>query len=94
MEAAESLDAVVNDNDAEVLFIPDIAAALRTSRSTVERRLKDNSFPIPELPRIDKRRRWSRRAVDAFLSSSSNAFGKAARRPLLHHRRPHSVGGR
>ena len=42
-----------------VLFIDDLARVLRTSRSTIERRRRAGTFPIPELPGIDGRPRWS-----------------------------------
>jgi hypothetical protein len=54
----------------EVLFIDDLAALLRTSRDTIERRIRAGSFPYPEIPRIDHRRRWSRRVVEPILSDS------------------------
>ena len=80
MEAADSLNsAVANRDDADILFIDDMARLLRTSRSTIERRLRDGSFPIPELlPRIDKRPRWSRRAVNAYLSSNAAGLTRRA----------------
>jgi hypothetical protein len=53
----------------DVLFIEDIAKLLRTSRATIERRRRDRSFPIPELPAIDKRARWARRSVEEYLSA-------------------------
>ena len=55
----------------EVLFIEDLAGILRTSRSTIERRRRAGSFPIPELPSIDGRPRWSRQAVEQFLATTS-----------------------
>lgn len=85
MEAVSLDTAIVKSDDPDVLFIPDIAAALRTSRSTIERRLRDGSFPVPELPRIDKRPRWSRRAVEAYLSSVASGFN---RRTLSRRRTP------
>jgi hypothetical protein len=56
-------------SDDDVLFIDDLAKRLRTSRSTIERRRRQRAFPIPELPAIDNRPRWSRQAVERFLSS-------------------------
>lgn len=58
----------------DVLFIEDLARVLRTSRSTIERRRRNGSFPVPELPRLDGRPRWSRQAVDLFLGSTSNGM--------------------
>ena len=58
----------------DVLFIEDVARVLRTSRSTIERRRRNGSFPVPELPRLDWRPRWSRQAVERFLTSTSNGM--------------------
>jgi hypothetical protein len=54
----------------DVLFIEDVARILRTSRSTIERRRRMGTFPIPELPSIDERPRWSRQAVERYLAST------------------------
>ena len=51
----------------DLIFIDELASLLRTSRSTIERQRRDGSFPFPEVSRIDKRPRWSRRAVEAAL---------------------------
>jgi hypothetical protein len=56
----------------DVLFIDDLADALRTSRSTIERLRRHRSFPIPELPSLDKRPRWSRVAVERFLAGEAS----------------------
>jgi hypothetical protein len=58
----------------DVFFIEDVARVLRTSRSTIERRRRNGSFPVPELPRLDGRPRWSRQAVERFLTSTSNGM--------------------
>jgi len=58
----------------DVLFIEDVARVLRTSRSTIERRRRTGSFPVPELPRLDGRPRWSRQAVERFLTTTSNGM--------------------
>ena len=55
---------------AAILFIDEVASVLRVSRSTIERRRRDGTFPIPELPSFDNRPRWSRQAVETFLASS------------------------
>jgi predicted DNA-binding transcriptional regulator AlpA len=52
----------------DVLFIDDVARELRTSRTTIARLRRQRLFPIPELPSIDKRPRWSRAAVDQYLA--------------------------
>lgn len=62
-----------------VLFDADVCAELRISRRTLERRRRAGSFPIPELPSLDKRHRYARADVDAFLSREA--------RPMLARRR-------
>lgn len=53
-----------------VCFIDDLCRVLRVSRTTVEKLRRHQVFPIPELlPALDKRPRWSRDAVQAFLAS-------------------------
>ena len=54
----------------DVLFQDELAILLRVSRATIERRRREGSFPIPELPGIDNRPRWSRKAVEQYLSST------------------------
>jgi hypothetical protein len=58
----------------DVLFMDDLARLLRTSRSTIERRRRAGTFPIPELPSIDERPRWSRQAVERYLGSSNGGI--------------------
>lgn len=65
----------------EVLFIEDVARILRTSRSTIERRRRAGSFPIPELVSIDGRPRWSRQAVDRYLASTTGGLRPRRGRP-------------
>ena len=65
----------------DVLFIDDLAYVLRTSRSTIERRRRAGTFPIPELPSIDERPRWSRHAVERYLGSSSGGMRSRRGRP-------------
>jgi hypothetical protein len=52
----------------EILFIQDLVSMLRMSRATIERRRKARTFPIPELPKVDDRPRWSRHAVERYLN--------------------------
>ncbi len=47
----------------DVLFLEDVAKLLRCSPSTVKRRLRARVFPVPPLPGIDKRPRWSKAAL-------------------------------
>jgi len=49
-------------------FAEDICAILQISRSTLERRRRARTFPIPELPSLDKRPRWTVAAVETFLA--------------------------
>jgi hypothetical protein len=69
-----------NDTKHDVLFLDDLAKVLRTSRSTIERLRRRRAFPIPELPALDDRPRWSRPAVDRFLAGEGRrgSFGRAA----------------
>jgi hypothetical protein len=72
---------VAPDLTAGVLFIEDLVRILRTSRSTIERRRRNGTFPIPELPSIDDRPRWSRQAVEEFLASSGKGLRPRRGRP-------------
>ena len=65
----------------DVLFIDDVARVLRTSRSTIERRRRAGTFPIPELPSIDGRPRWSRQAVERYLASTDGGMRLRRGRP-------------
>jgi predicted DNA-binding transcriptional regulator AlpA len=67
----------------DVLFIDDVASVLRTSRSTIERRRRAGTFPIPELPSFDGRPRWSRQAVNAYLASTNGGLKPRRGRPRL-----------
>jgi predicted DNA-binding transcriptional regulator AlpA len=60
----------------QILFIDDVAVLLRVSRSTIERRRREGTFPIPELPGLDCRPRWSRVAVERFLAASNGRIPK------------------
>lgn len=55
-------------SDNAVLFLDDLARELRTSVSTLRRRLAAGDDLPPRLPAIDKRPRWTRAAVDAWLA--------------------------
>jgi hypothetical protein len=59
-----------------VLFIDDLVRELRVSRRVIERLRRHRAFPIKELASLDKRPRWSRAAVEAFLADeqSPSAF--------------------
>ena len=66
---------------ADVLFIEDLVQIFRTSRSTIERRRRSGTFPIPELPAIDERPRWSRQAVERYLASTDGGLRSRRGRP-------------
>lgn len=52
-----------------VLLDADICRELRISLTTLKRLRRQRAFPIPELlPALDKRHRYSRRDVDAYLA--------------------------
>ena len=68
----------------DVLFVDDVAALLRCSRWTIERRLDDGTFPVPPLESIDRRLRWSRRCVEEWIADGGRA---RAARPLRAGRR-------
>jgi hypothetical protein len=56
-----------------VCFIEDVARALRTSVRTVKRLRRYRAFPIPELPTIDRRPRWSGEAVRRYVDGQMGA---------------------
>ena len=63
----------------DILFVTDLAKLLRMSVRTVyEIRARHGNLP-PELPRLDKRPRWARQAVEAWLqqTQASHAFRRA-----------------
>ena len=68
--------------DDEVLFIDDVAGILRTSTRTIKRQLRAGTFFIPQLPRVDHRRRWSRQVVREAIATNgaSVAAGPPKRR--------------
>jgi hypothetical protein len=51
-----------------VLFDEDVCGVLRISLTTLKRRRHAGAFPIPELPLLDKRHRYARADVEAFLA--------------------------
>ena len=50
-----------------VLLIEDVARLLRCSTSTIKRRMLARALPVPTLPGIDKRPRWSAAAWQRYL---------------------------
>lgn len=51
----------------DVLFIDEVAARLGMSRRAIDKLRRYGAFPIPEIPKVDNRPRWSKRAVAAFI---------------------------
>ena len=58
------------DDWPEVLLLADLAELLRCSPSTIKRRLRAGIFPVPPLPGIDRKWRWSKAAVWKWLEAS------------------------
>lgn len=61
-----------------ILLIEDLARVLNTSVRTLNRRRADarrrvSTFPFSELPRIDRKPRWSRDHVLAVISGQRKA---------------------
>ncbi|HXG57070.1 MAG TPA: helix-turn-helix domain-containing protein [Vicinamibacterales bacterium] len=54
------------DTHAAILFLSEVCQELRISLTTAKRLRRAGAFPIPELPSLDKRARFSSRDVDAF----------------------------
>lgn len=50
-----------------VCFIDDVARHIKSSRRTISRLRRFGAFPIPELPSIDNRARWSGEQVKAYI---------------------------
>ena len=51
----------------DVLLLDDLARLFRCSPSTIRRRVRGGVFPVPPLPGVDNRLRFSRVAVERFL---------------------------
>lgn len=61
-------------SDQSVLFIDDLARELRTSRSTIERRLRDGGRALPpQMKSPDKRPRWHRATVEQWMARTQTA---------------------
>lgn len=60
-----------------VYFIDDICRELRVSRRVLENLRRHRAFPVPELPALDRRPRWSAAAVDAYLASHAPQYSAA-----------------
>ena len=81
-ERDKPADEVDVDALPEVLFADDVAALLRCSRSTLERRVRARVFPLAPIHGVDKRPRWSKVAVLQWL-----AVGGPSGRPVRRRRR-------
>lgn len=83
----------------QVCFVEDVCQALRLSRRTFERLLRHGAFPVPELPRLDRRHRWSGAAITAFIETGANQLvtGRLSHRRTLRAvaagRPSNSIGG-
>lgn len=67
-----------------VLFLEDVCRVLKVSRRTVERLRRHGAFPVPELPALDKRPRFSRAAVEAYLEQGQlSCHTESVRRPAF-----------
>jgi hypothetical protein len=55
-----------------VYLLEDLPGLLRVSRRTIERLRRHGAFPIPELPSLDKRPRWSGDAILRYLQGEAH----------------------
>lgn len=71
------------DDRPAVLFDADICRELQISLRTLKRRRRLNTFPLPELPKLDRKHRYARRDLDAFINRESGpaalTFGRRRR---------------
>lgn len=72
-----------------VYFAEDICRVLGLSRRTLDRLLRHGAFPIPQLPRLDRRHRWSAAKVEAFLQEEQGQLSRHGRTV-----RRHAFGGK
>ena len=63
-----------------VLFLEDLAALLRCSRATLERRVKAGVFPVAPIQGVDSRPRWSKVAVLQWLALGGPSDAPVGRR--------------
>ena len=54
-----------------ILYDADLCALLDINDRTLQRLRKHGVFQIPELPKLDRRHRYSRRDVEAYLNRES-----------------------
>jgi hypothetical protein len=53
------------------VFIHELADLLETSERTIERQLRAGTFFIPEAPKVDRRRRWSRERIYRAIADTT-----------------------
>jgi hypothetical protein len=65
-----------------ILRIEDLCKLLQTSKGTIRRRLREGTFPIPDLPRagLDYKRRWAGPVVRRWLAENGRLEDEARRR--------------
>lgn len=51
-----------------VVLIDELARILKTSTRNLQRQLRAGTFFIPELPKVDRRHRWSRVVVAQYIA--------------------------
>lgn len=51
----------------DVLMVDELAQVLGTSVRTIERQERAGVFPIPQLPGIDRKRRYAKAVIAAYL---------------------------
>jgi hypothetical protein len=59
-----------------VMFDADVCKELRISLRTLKRLRRARAFPIPELASLDKRHRYARRDVDAYIARAPQQKGR------------------
>ena len=69
-DAASKLPALVVTEIPPVCLIEDIARIFKTSRRNIDRMRAARVFPIPELPTIDNKARWSGELVRQWLATN------------------------
>ena len=57
----------------DVMFLDDLAKALRCSRTTIEKQRREHGNLPPEMPAIDKRPRWAKGTVRAWMAQTDTA---------------------
>ena len=67
----------MTDDVPAICFPEDVAKAWRTSRRTIDRLIRSRTMPIPELPSIDKRRRFSGEDVKRYRDGMSSRLRRA-----------------